>query len=268
MWDYLGPVADLVDDLVTVFRYDQRACGRSSGADDYSLATAVADLDGLREQFGFACWIVGGHSFGASLALAYCLEHSDRVRGLVYISGTGIDPGWHADYRANRASRLGSDNLRRYVEMGKAIARSEGDVKAAAENAYFELGASTDLADPSGAAQIVRMVWSEGLRVNYAVNRALGADAARRFEVAAISPRISGLLTPTLFVHGEADPRPLWSVRALAELMPDARLAVIPNAGHYPWFEQPEALQRIVRSFLLEIASSGISDKPQPGEAG
>jgi len=31
MSDNLGPVAAMVDDLATVHRFDQRACGRSSG---------------------------------------------------------------------------------------------------------------------------------------------------------------------------------------------------------------------------------------------
>jgi proline iminopeptidase len=31
LWDYLAPVAEMVDDLMTVYRYDQRACGRSTG---------------------------------------------------------------------------------------------------------------------------------------------------------------------------------------------------------------------------------------------
>lgn len=30
LWDYLEPVAAMVDDLATVYRYDQRSCGRSS----------------------------------------------------------------------------------------------------------------------------------------------------------------------------------------------------------------------------------------------
>jgi proline iminopeptidase len=257
MWDYLGPVAELIDDLRTVYRYDQRACGRSSGESQYSLARAVADLEELRAHFEIDRWIVGGHSFGASLALAYCLEHPDRAQGLLYISGTGIDPGWHAAYRANRDARLGPEGLRRYAELREQIAQSEGAVKAAAERAHAELGASTDLADPSRAAEIVQAVWSEGLPVNFEVNRTLGADAAQLFEVDAIRTRIAGLLTLTLIVHGEADPRPLWSARALAELLPNAQLAAISDCAHYPWFEQPELFQDVLRGFLARALRPG-----------
>jgi proline iminopeptidase len=51
-WDYLGPVADMVAKTVRTHRYDQRACGRSSASEDYSLARYVADLHELRQHFG------------------------------------------------------------------------------------------------------------------------------------------------------------------------------------------------------------------------
>jgi len=73
LWDYLEPVAAMLDDLWTVYRYDQRSCGRSTGGPPYDVATAVADLDALREHWGLSQWIVLGHSWGATLALAYGL---------------------------------------------------------------------------------------------------------------------------------------------------------------------------------------------------
>ncbi|WP_174845189.1 alpha/beta fold hydrolase [Dictyobacter alpinus] len=41
LWDYLAPVAEMIDDLMTVYRYDQRACGRSTGEPPYDVTTAV-----------------------------------------------------------------------------------------------------------------------------------------------------------------------------------------------------------------------------------
>lgn len=104
--DYLGPVAAMVDDLVRVYRFDPRGCGRSSVSPPYDLPTLLADLDGLRAALGLERWLVGGHSFGADLALAYALEHSERVVALVYVSGTGIqdDRQWHAAYEAGKAA--------------------------------------------------------------------------------------------------------------------------------------------------------------------
>ena len=103
--DYLGDVAGMVDDIARVYRFDPRGSRRSSGAPATDLRTLLSDLESLRHALGHEQWIVGGHSFGADLALAYALEYPDGVRGLLYVSGTGVqdDRQWHAAYEAGRA---------------------------------------------------------------------------------------------------------------------------------------------------------------------
>jgi proline iminopeptidase len=109
--DYLGPVAAMVEDLARVYRFDPRGCGRSSPVPPYDVPTLLADLEALRTTLGHEHWVVAGHSFGADLALAYTLEYRDRVRALVYVSGTGVqdDRQWHAAYEAGREA--GQDPL-------------------------------------------------------------------------------------------------------------------------------------------------------------
>src|SRR5579863_9687021 len=75
LWDYFGPVVDAVRDLATVVTWDQRGCGRSSGAGPHTLPRYIDDLEAVRHGLGLTSWIVGGHSWGASLALLYALAH-------------------------------------------------------------------------------------------------------------------------------------------------------------------------------------------------
>jgi proline iminopeptidase len=50
LWDYLADLAALLDDSHLMVRFDQRGCGRSTGADGpFTLAQAVADLEQLRQ---------------------------------------------------------------------------------------------------------------------------------------------------------------------------------------------------------------------------
>lgn len=42
--DYLGPVADLIDDLATVIRFEQRGCGRSEEIGPYGIETTLMSL--------------------------------------------------------------------------------------------------------------------------------------------------------------------------------------------------------------------------------
>ncbi len=61
-WDHVGPTAATIDDLATLHRSDQRACGESTGGPPFDVATYVADLDSLRRHWGHPTWVVGGES--------------------------------------------------------------------------------------------------------------------------------------------------------------------------------------------------------------
>lgn len=66
--------------------FDQRGAGRSrpKGArEDNTTAHLIADMEKIREKFGFARWMVVGGSWGATLALAYAQAYPQRVSGLV-----------------------------------------------------------------------------------------------------------------------------------------------------------------------------------------
>src|SRR5689334_15317726 len=66
--------------------FDQRGAGRSrpkGGREHNTLPHLIADMEAMREKFGFARWMVVGGSWGATLALAYAQAHPHRVSGIV-----------------------------------------------------------------------------------------------------------------------------------------------------------------------------------------
>jgi proline iminopeptidase len=66
--------------------FDQRGAGKSrpKGRREHNtLAHLIADMELIREHFGFVSWMVVGGSWGATLALAYAQMHPDRVTGIV-----------------------------------------------------------------------------------------------------------------------------------------------------------------------------------------
>lgn len=69
----------MVEDIARVHLYDQRGSGRSSSDGPFDIDTFVADLDALRDHWGRERWIVGGHSWGAVLALFYAFAHPERT---------------------------------------------------------------------------------------------------------------------------------------------------------------------------------------------
>lgn len=85
------------------------------------------------------------------------------------------------------------------------------------------------------------------------VNQYLGADATRFADDPALPDRLRALAVRTLVLHGEADPRPGWSARRVAELVPNAQFRLIPQAGHFPWLERPAAVAASLRDFLPRL---------------
>src|ERR1700733_1408798 len=66
--------------------FDQRGAGRSrpkGRREANTLAHLIADMETIRENFGFERWMVVGGSWGATLALAYAQTYPNRVTGIV-----------------------------------------------------------------------------------------------------------------------------------------------------------------------------------------
>ncbi|MGA7805639.1 prolyl aminopeptidase, partial [Bradyrhizobium sp.] len=66
--------------------FDQRGAGRSRPKGERqhnTLPHLIADMEMIRQKFGFERWLVAGGSWGATLALAYAEQHPTRVSGLV-----------------------------------------------------------------------------------------------------------------------------------------------------------------------------------------
>jgi proline iminopeptidase len=105
--DYLSPVADMIEDLARIIRFEQRGCGRSDPNPPYDLETCLLDIENIRKHYRIQKWIIGGHSWGANLALAYTLTHPQRVMGLIYLAGNGIqhDMEWRAAYHKAREEK-------------------------------------------------------------------------------------------------------------------------------------------------------------------
>ena len=98
--DYLGPVADMIDDLCKVIRFEPRGCGRSDWDGNYDVDTLLTDAEAVRREYGAERCIVAGHSFGPNAALAYALRYPSRVIGLIGIAGGNVlnDRTWSEAY--------------------------------------------------------------------------------------------------------------------------------------------------------------------------
>lgn len=238
LWDYLEPLASMLDDLTVVHRYDQRGCGRSDRAGPYSVTWSVADLEQLRRHWGHERWVVVGHSYGATLGLAYAATHPGRAAALGYVNGVGIGD-WRTPFRAERRRRQAAFGPR-LAELDALTRRSREE-----EVEWRRLGWATDYADTERGMELALPMAQEPWEINHEANRLTAfCDADCRAWAQTVR-------CPVTVVHGAADPRPAAHARMLADLMPTARWHLLDRAGHLPWAEAPDEVASILRGLLV-----------------
>lgn len=96
----------------------------------------------------------------------------------------------------------------------------------------------------------------EALRLKYGSADYIAASPMmRQCLVKAVNEDLSGLLPyikePTLLIWGENDvDTPLSDAKLMEQMIPDAGLAVIKNAAHFSFIDQPYTFHRIIASFF------------------
>lgn len=253
LWDYLGNLAEMLSDEFTVYRWDQRACGRSTaGSASASTEQTLEDLDQLRLYFGHDKWSVLGHSWGAELALLYGLLFETRSTSVVYVSGRGTQRWWQATgraaNRANVARHMTHDQVERLSTLSQLATRSVGE-----EVEFRRLSWMTDFIEPDGNDSL-RTMSEAPFSINLKVNRALASDQVLSDD--ALQARCAGTRLPMLFVHGAEDPRPVEGPEQLAKLISTAAMKIVPHASHLPWVEQPDVVRDALKSFLRRATAA------------
>jgi proline iminopeptidase len=244
-YDYLEPIANMLNNRYKVIRYEQRGSWRSEKKGPYDVKTFIEDLEHLRIHLGVDRWIVCGHSWGASLGLAYTARYSSQVKALIYISGTGINSAWHADYRVNRLNKMSVGDRREYTYLRSIVDTLTGEDKQRTRDRLRELSVRTDLFNQDNYDLLPRV---DGEFINNEVNQKV--DSNEYLENDEFRGAISLIPAPVLLVHGEADPRPYKYVQELSNSMKSSEFKIIPRAGHYLWLDNPNTLGELIHDFL------------------
>ena len=250
LWDMFGDEAPALADAagVTAVRWDQRGCGRSERCGPYSIARSVADLDTVRAGLGVPAVALLGHSWGATLALAYTLAYPGRVHALVYVSGTGVDPDspWRPEFHAAADERLGAEAAERLRRL------HAGDPSPERDRELAVLQWSADFVDEDRAAAHAAALAEPWFDINWECSAQINEDARRYLRDGAVAQACRSLPVPVLIVDGDRDNRPRWAVDSLHRALPRVRRVTLAGAGHLPWVEDPDGFRAAVAGFLTE----------------
>ena len=144
-WDLVG--ADLAP-AHRVLAVDLRGHGQSDRPETgYDFDTVVADLGQVADVLSPRPGVVVGHSWGASVSLAYAAARPDRVLGAVCVDGGATDlkayfgPSWAVAEQTMRPPQLTGitrDALRSWMEASPLSEGSDPETAAAIMLGNFE----------------------------------------------------------------------------------------------------------------------------------
>jgi pimeloyl-ACP methyl ester carboxylesterase len=206
-----------------VIRYDQRDTGRSvsypPGQPGYSGRDLADDAIGLLDALGVESANLVGMSMGGGVAMVAALERPERVSSLTLMatSAGGPDLSPPTDqFLADLASIDAPDwaDQDAVIDYLVEICHVYSGRRADFDVAAMRLALARDLARTANV---------EASQTNHDV---LDGDVP-------IRKRLPELRVPTLVIHGDQDPLfPADHAFALAKAIEDARLLILPGAGH------------------------------------
>ncbi len=200
----------------------------------YRIEQAAEDVLGVLDQLAIARAAVLGYSMGGRLALFLATAAPERLPALILESAS---PGLRS--AAERQVRMTRD-----AALAEAIERDgvAAFVDRWERQPLFAPQAGLPETDRA-ALRAQRLAQSpQGLANNL---RGMGQGAQP-----SLVDRLPKVFAPTLLIAGALDPAYCALAREMHGLIPNARLVIVPDAGHTAHLEQPEAFQRAVLEFL------------------
>jgi pimeloyl-ACP methyl ester carboxylesterase len=230
-------------DRYRVIVFDRPGLGFTDRTSDIYEGAFTSDAEGPEEQAAMlqaAAAILGadkpivlGHSYGASVALAWGLNHPDNTAGIVNLAGPSHPwPGDLGAYYTVTGSSLGGAFIAPIVT---AFA-SETRIEDAVTGIFDPQPVPDGYIDHIGATLTIRPA---SFRANARQVNTL------RPHIVAMAPRYTAELTmPVEILHGDLDttvPLDIHSI-PLKAAIPHANLTVLEGVGHMPHHAEPELI--------------------------
>ncbi|MCC6140103.1 MAG: alpha/beta fold hydrolase [Nitrospira sp.] len=199
----------------------------------YTIDQAADDVRALLDHLSIRQALFVGLSMGGYILLAFYRLYADRVKGMVL-----ADTRAQADTVEGKAGRF---------QMAQ-IAYKQGPAAIADSMLPKLLTPATIQTRPEIVQQVRAMI--EGNQVS-----GIAGDLMAMAERPDSVPLLKQIACPTQIIVGELDQAtPPADAKLMADQIANARLALIPNAGHLANLEQPDAFTKIVAEFAGGLA--------------
>jgi len=202
--------------------------------DDFTIPQHVDDMIDFLEALDIGPVDLLGHSRGGHIAFRVAERRPELVRKLVL-----AEPGGALDESMAPPEAPPAASARQHVNLA-AERIAAGDIDGG-------LRIFKDSIDGEGAWDGLPEAERQLRRDNAGTLLAQGGEKREPYSKASAE----SIRTPTLLIGGGDTPGQLPIIlRAIAGSVPGAKLAIIPNATHVMFVQQPEAFGAIVQEFL------------------
>lgn len=231
---FLEPLADRGWHAVAPDLRGHGASDHPAGEDAYDLPIFAADLVALADALGWDEFALLGLSLGGMIAQVLALEHPGRVTALVLMDTTPGPVDLDPDVIEAARATVREHGLAALLDGLRADRDQDPMMTPAARRVMRER--------PDYVAECDRRFLASSRDMWLSMSAKLMAQRDR-------SARLAMLDLPTLVLVGEQDPMVPACAR-IAHAIPGAKLVIVPDAGHSPHVENPDAWWGSLTEFL------------------
>ncbi len=233
---HIGRWSQTIEDLSADYRVmavDLPGFGKSDkGHESYSIRFYARILRELIEKLDLKALTLIGHSLGGATVLRYLIEDPGPVVRVGVVAPAGIRIPQHRVLRTIAGFMLRSPFARSM--LAKSLERCAVQRTDAVLDMIFHAQGLPD--DPEW--KLIRHTLQ---------------NAAANLMHFTVHGELAVIRTPMLVVWGEDDTLlPADLALKIHKEVPLARLAIIPECGHYPMLEQPKLFHKRLREFLAD----------------
>lgn len=216
-----------------VLVYDMRGQGQSQkwaeGDPAYTWETHADDLAALLDALDIRAAHIGGISYGGELTMVFGLRYPERCNKLVIADAVSrVDPQLYA------------------------IAESWGMIAALGDHELFYKSTWYWNFSEAFFAQKYDLLLSR-VEAAKALHLPSVVQLCRCFLTMNVTARLGEIRRPACVMVGEKDIlKPVHYSQTIASVIPDARLHILPGAGHASFWESAAEFNRILVEFLRE----------------
>ncbi|WHY75186.1 proline-specific peptidase family protein [Neobacillus sp. WH10] len=241
-----------------VILYDQLGCGKSDRPTDtslWSIERFVEELAQVRQALKLDEVHILGHSWGTTLAAAYCLTKPSGVKSVIFSSPCLSAPLWEKDQKRN-LKKLPLD-VQETIKHCEENGTTDSEEFEAAIDVFSKHFVNRMEKQPEWLEQ--RPSWyrnSEIYNIIWGPSEFTVLGNLKEFDC---TSQLKEITCQTLYTCGRFDEATPETTQFYTSLTPHAKFHVFEKSAHMPYIEEPEEFIAVIGDFLQSIDSTILS---------